>query len=155
MRSTAWVATRSIRCCLAALFDTARRVLTPAADESGIPVLMLDDVHAFDASSLTVIDRLLGEGAVFCVATVVTGTPVPDAVTRWWRNERVARIDVGELAEVDVDTLLHMALEGPLDPDASADLWRASRGNVLALRELVLGARAEHVLVNRATACGR
>ena len=42
------------------------------------------------------------------------GTAVPDTVTRWWRDERAARIDLGELDEVGVDTLLHIALEGPL-----------------------------------------
>ena len=79
---------------------------------------------------------------MFCIVTVVAGAQVPDAVTRWWRDERAARIDLAELSEVDVDTLLHIALEGPLDSGRVADLWRASRGNVLALRELVLGARA-------------
>ena len=36
----------------ARLFDTARRALIPAASESGVPVLLLDDAHAFDALSL-------------------------------------------------------------------------------------------------------
>ena len=133
----------------ARLLETARGVLVPAADESGIPVLLLDDAHALDASSLAVVDRLMSQGALFCIATVVAGSPVPDAVTRWWRDERAARIDLVELTEIDVDTLLHIALEGPLTPDAAGALWRASRGNVLALRELVLGARAEHTLVQR------
>ena len=91
-------------------------VLVPAGDESGIPVLLLDDAHSLDASSLAVIDRLMSQGALFCIATVVVGAPVPDAVTRWWRDERAARIDLGELDEIDVDTLLHIALEGPLTP---------------------------------------
>jgi DNA-binding CsgD family transcriptional regulator len=133
----------------AQLFDTARRVLAPTADESGIPVMLLDDAHILDTASLTLVDRLLGQRAMFCIVTVVAGAQVPDAVTRWWRDERAARIDLTELSEVDVDTLLHIALEGPLDSAASADLWRASRGNVLALRELVLGARAHDVLVRR------
>lgn len=133
----------------AQLFDTALRVLLPRADESGIPVLLLDDAHYLDPTSLTLIDRLLGKRALFCILTVVAGGPVPDTVTRWWRDERAVRIDLTELDEVDVDTLLHIALEGPLDAAASSDLWRASRGNVLALRELVLGARAEDVLVRR------
>jgi len=134
---------------LSRLFDAARRVLTPTEDESGIPVLLLDDAHAVDAASLMIVDRLLAQRSLFCIATVVAGTAVPDTVTRWWRDERAARIDLADLDEVGVDTLLHIALEGPLDAAASSALWRASRGNLLALRELVLGAQAEHVLVLR------
>jgi ATP/maltotriose-dependent transcriptional regulator MalT len=133
----------------AKLFAAARRVLAPAAGESGIPVILLDDAHRLDGSSLTMIDRLAVEGALFCIATVVVGEAVPDTVTGWWREERATRIDLGELDQLGVDTLLHIALEGPLDAAASRELWRASRGNMLALRELVLGARARHVLVQR------
>ena len=133
----------------AKLFDAARTTLTPTSSESGIPVLLLDDAHAVDASSLTIIDRLMRHGALFCIATVVAGEEVPGTVMRWWRDERAARIDLAELDEVGVDTLLHIALEGPLESDAASRLWRASTGNMLALRELVLGARAQHVLVLR------
>jgi DNA-binding CsgD family transcriptional regulator/tetratricopeptide (TPR) repeat protein len=133
----------------AKLFDTARRALAPTADESGIPVVLLDDAHVLDAASLMLADRLLEQRLMFGIVTVVTGKPVPDTVTKWWRDERAVRIDLTELTEIDVDTLLHIALEGPLDSAASSDLWRASRGNVLALRELVLGARSQDVLVRR------
>src|SRR5215204_3268035 len=47
-------------------FDTARRVLTPVAEGSGVPVLLLDDAHALDSGSLMILDRLLGERALFC-----------------------------------------------------------------------------------------
>jgi ATP/maltotriose-dependent transcriptional regulator MalT len=133
----------------AKLFDTARKVLAPVAGESGVPVLLLDDAHRLDGSSLTMIDRLLAHGALFCIATVVAGQSVPETVTRWWREERTARVDLGDLDPLGVDTLLHIALEGPLDATASGALWAASRGNVLALRELVLGARARQLLVRR------
>ena len=133
----------------ARLLETARDVLLPNADESGVPVLLLDDAHAIDPSSLSVIDRLMSQGALFCITTVVVGSPVPDVLTRWWREERAARVDLEELDEIDVDTLLHIALEGPVTPDAATALWRASHGNVLALRELVLGARAQNALVRR------
>jgi hypothetical protein len=70
------------------LFDTARRVLAPTADESGIPVILLDDAHILDTASLTLVDRLLGQRAMFCIVTVVAGPKVPDTVTRWWRLAR-------------------------------------------------------------------
>ena len=43
----------------AKVFDAARRVLAPVAGESGVPVLLLDDAHRLDSTSLTMIDRLL------------------------------------------------------------------------------------------------
>jgi DNA-binding CsgD family transcriptional regulator len=133
----------------ARLFDAARRALAPAPGESGAPVLLLDDANRVDSSSLTMVDRLVADRALFCVATVVSGEVVPDALTRWWRDERAARIDLAELDQLGVDTLLHIALEGPLDASASSELWRISRGNMLALRELVLGARHREILVRR------
>ena len=137
----------------AKLFDTARKVLAPVGEEAGVPVLLLDDAHRLDSTSLTMIDRLMAHGALFCIATMTAGQAMPETLTRWWRDERAARVDIGELDQLGVDTLLHVALEGPLDAAASAELWAASRGNVLALRELVLGARARGLLVH-ATARG-
>jgi DNA-binding CsgD family transcriptional regulator len=133
----------------AKLFDAARRGLAPTADESGVPVMLLDDANRLDGSSLTMIDRLLADRTLFCIATIVAGEAVPDTLTRWWRDERATRIDLAELDQLGVDTLLHIALEGPLDTNASSELWRASRGNMLALRELVLGARHREILVQR------
>ena len=134
---------------VARLFDAACTALAPVGGETGAPVLMLDDAHRVDGSSLAIIDHLMRQRAVFCIATVVTGEPVPETLTRWWRDERAVRIDLGELDQLGVDTLLHIALEGPLDLNASAELWDASRGNMLALRELVLGARSREQLVRR------
>jgi DNA-binding CsgD family transcriptional regulator/tetratricopeptide (TPR) repeat protein len=139
----------------ARLFDAARASLAAAetadrtAEPTALPVLLLDDAHRFDSSSLAIVDRLLHERVVFGIATVVTGEAVPEAVTRWWRDERGIRIDLADLDPVGVDTLLHVALEGPLDATASSELWRASRGNLLALRELVAAARGREVLLRR------
>ena len=44
---------------------SSRRLRTPAR-----PVLLLDDVHRIDRSSLAVIDHLLAHDALFVVATV-------------------------------------------------------------------------------------
>ena len=74
---------------------------------------------------------------------------MPETVTQWWREERATRIDLAELDPVGVDTLLHVVLEGPLDGAASAELWRASQGNLLVLHELVLGALADESLAYR------
>ena len=133
----------------ARLLDAARRALQTTSTGGGTPVLLLDDANRMDTASLMLIDDLMASSALFCVATVVTGEPVPETVIRWWREERATRVDLSELDAVAVDTLLHVVLEGPLDEAASTQLWNASRGNMLALRELVLSATSRHQLTSR------
>jgi ATP/maltotriose-dependent transcriptional regulator MalT len=133
----------------AKLLDAARQALGDLAPDEGRPVLLLDDAHRLDGPSLAVVDQLVATRALFALATVVTGEAVPETVTRWWRDERGARLDLEHLDAVGVDTLLHVVLQGPLDAGASVDLWEASGGNLLALRELVLGATARDALVLR------
>jgi DNA-binding CsgD family transcriptional regulator len=133
----------------ARMLDAVRRVLEPAGVEPGRPVLLLDDVHRIDRSSLAVVDHLLTHDALFVVATVNSDYEVPDTVTQWWGTDRAVRVDLGPLDAVGVDTLLHVVLEGPLDGRASDGLWRTSQGNLLILHELVLGAQADGALAER------
>lgn len=133
----------------ARLLHAAAGFLAEHTAAAGVPVLLLDDAHRLDPSSLAVVDHLLARGALFGIATVVTGELVPETVTRWWRDERAVRVDLADLDPHSVETLLHVVLGGPLDTVASARLWDASRGNVLALREVVLGAQARGTLLRR------
>jgi len=131
----------------ARLLHAALGLLAEHTAAAGVPVLVIDDAHRLDASSLTIVDHLFALGAVFGVATIVTGELPPETVTRWWRDERAVRLELGELDPLGVDTLLHVVLEGALEASASAQFWDASNGNALALRELVLGALASGTLV--------
>ena len=60
-----------------------------------------------------------------------------------------APIDLAHLDRVAVDTLLHLVLHDPVEATTSGQLWTASQGNVLFLRELVLGALNRGQLVRR------
>jgi len=132
----------------ATLFDAARAHLVDAQDPLR-PLLVVDDLHLLDATSLTLMTQLLVVDAVVLLGTVRTGDPVPDAVSALWRDGRAERIDVGELDRLDVETLLHLALGSPVERAAVAWLWDRSAGNPLFLRELVLGARRDGALVER------
>jgi ATP/maltotriose-dependent transcriptional regulator MalT len=110
-------------------------------------VLVVDDLHHLDATSVTLIGQLMDAEIVFLVATVRTGEPLADVVAGLWRSERMARVDLTELSREAVDTLLHLALGRPVEGTAVAALWSASAGNVMFLRELVLGARSAGTLV--------
>ncbi|MEV4316770.1 LuxR C-terminal-related transcriptional regulator [Actinocrispum sp. NPDC049592] len=103
-------------------------------------VLLVDDLHLLDRTSLTLLTQLVDARAVFLIGTVRTGEPIPDAVSALWRGDRMVRIDLTELSFAGVEQLLCVVLGGPLEAGAKADLYAITRGNPLFLRELVLGA---------------
>jgi len=111
-------------------------------------VLMIDDLHLLDITSATLLRQLLLTGNVFLVGTVLSDRRTPTSVTALWRDDRCMRVDVGELPRDSFETLLHHALGAPVDGPASHTLWSTSRGNVLFLRELVLGAEQSGALVD-------
>src|SRR2546423_1663973 len=109
---------------------------------------MVDDLHLLDVTSATLVLQLLATGLIFLVGTVRSDLDAPAAVTALWRDERSTRVDLGDLPRDSVETLLHLALGAPVDGPAAHALWSRSRGNVLFLRELVLGARQTGALVD-------
>lgn len=122
--------------------DLLRRSVAALAAraDGGRLVLFVDDAHLLDDASATLLQQAATTGAAVVVATVATGEPTPDSVVALWKDELVARVDVGELAGEDVEALLTEVLGGPLDPAAAVQFADRSRGNVLFLRELVFGA---------------
>ena len=112
-------------------------------------VVLVDDAQWLDATSAALLGQLLDGGEIAVVATVRTGEVVPDAVAGLWRRDDVVRVDLTELTYDDVDSLLHLALGGPVDRSAVDRVWAASAGNALFVRELVLGALARGDLVER------
>jgi DNA-binding CsgD family transcriptional regulator len=114
-----------------------------ATPSSGLPlVLMIDNLPRLDSTSLTLVGQLLDARVIFVIATVRPGDAEAGWLDGFARRVDMLRIDLADLSETDVDTLLHLALRAPVEPATAAALWRASRGNPLFLRELVLGALA-------------
>ena len=108
--------------------------------EPGPLVLFVDDVHWLDETSATLLAQLVDADLVFLVGTVRADEPVSPSLAALWLRARVRRVDLGELDKAGVDTLLHLVLGGPVTPGTIAAIWSASRGNLLFVRELVLGA---------------
>ena len=50
------------------------------------------------------------------------------------------RVDIHDLSRAHLDTLLHLALRGPIEAGAGQEFWEVTQGNPLYVRELVLGA---------------
>ena len=131
------------------LFEASQRALT---DRYGLGrvVLIADDLPLLDAASLALISFLLGQGSIFLVGTVRASDVIPDLITGLWRDERLERVDLCDLSREDLDTLLLLALGGPLEAGSSRQLWTITQGNPLYTRELVLGALDSGALVRRA-----
>ena len=107
---------------------------------NGPLVLFVDDLHRLDATSAILLAQLVDADLVFLVATARAGETVPPPLAALWQRARVRRVDLLELDQPGVDSLLHLVLRGPVAPGTIASLWGACRGNILFLRELVLGA---------------
>ena len=132
----------------AMLFEQTRQALHERHHGRRL-VTVVDDVSLLDAASLALLGYLAAKKAIFLVATVRTGEPVPDLLTDLWRDGRVERVDLQDLSRAHLDTLLHLALGGPIEAGAGREFWEATRGNPMYVHELVLGALESRVLVDR------
>jgi DNA-binding CsgD family transcriptional regulator len=112
-------------------------------------VLLVDDAHRLDRASAAVIRALVAHGRARLLATLRTDEPVPDDVTRLWRDGDCARVDLGPLSADDVRELVARRLDGPVDRQAVRWLQDASRGNPLYLDELLRAARDSGAFARR------
>ena len=131
-----------------ALFEQTRRALHERHGGRRL-VTVADDVSLLDDVSLALLGYLAVQGTIFLIATVRTGEPVPDLLTDLWRDGRLERVDLHDLSRAHLDTLLHLALGGPIEAGAGQEFWEVTRGNPLYVHELVLGALESGALVER------
>ncbi|MEY9854973.1 DNA-binding CsgD family transcriptional regulator [Catenulispora sp. GAS73] len=105
-------------------------------------VLLVDDLQWLDAASAVLLRQLMDAGVVRLIGTVRSGEPVGDAVGALCGGDAVHRIDLEPFDVRATEQALQAALGGPVVRRTVEDLHEASGGNVLFLRELVLGALA-------------
>ncbi|WP_460061025.1 LuxR C-terminal-related transcriptional regulator [Streptomyces sp. YKOK-I1] len=105
-------------------------------------VLLVDDLHLLDPASAVLLRQLMDAGAVRLIGTVRTGEPYGEAVAALTGGDAVRRVDLAVLDPRRVGALLAAALGRPVARHTVHELSAASGGNVLYLRELVLGALA-------------
>jgi len=108
--------------------------------------LLVDDAQLLDDTSATLIHQLAATRDQFILATVLSGAPAPDPVVALWKDGLVERLEVVGLHAEAVEQLLAAVLGGPVDPAAAVQLAVRCQGNVLFLRELVLGATTDGAL---------
>ena len=131
-----------------ALFEETSRALRERHHGRRL-VTVADDVTLLDAASLALLGYLAAQGTIFLIATVRTGEQVPDLLTGLWRDGRATRVDLKDLTRAQLETLLHLALGGPIEAGAGLQFWEITQGNPLYVHELVLGALESGALVER------
>ncbi len=102
------------------------------------PVLVVDDAHLLDSASAALVHHLVTRGGTRVIATLRSGTPVPDAVLALWKDDLVPRLELEPFSPEETAAVLEAALGGQVESATVARLWRVSQGNALYLRELVL-----------------
>ena len=132
----------------AALFEQSRQALHQRYGGRRL-VIVVDDVSLLDSASLALLGYLAAQGTIFMIATARSGEPVPDPVVGLWREGRLERLDLEHPSRADLDLLLHVVLEGPVEAGTRREFWQVTRGNPLYVRELVLGCLASGALVER------
>jgi DNA-binding CsgD family transcriptional regulator len=119
----------------------ARRALTDAGDGAD-HLLVVEDGQWLDAGTATLVHQVVAEELCRVVVTVRTGEPTADAIETLWTGGLAERRELEGLSQHRTAELLAAALGGPVDGATRQRMWEASRGNLLYLRELVLGALA-------------
>jgi DNA-binding CsgD family transcriptional regulator len=109
-------------------------------------VLLVDDLQWLDAASAMLLRQLLDASVVRLIGTVRTGEPVGEAVAALCGGDAVHRIDLSAFDLQQTELALRAALGGSVVRRTVQYLHARSGGNILFLRELVLGALSAGVL---------
>ncbi len=109
-------------------------------------VLAVDDVQWLDPASAAFIEQFVVRGIGRVVLTVRSGEGLADPLVALWKDGHVDRFELQPLGRLDVDTLIRRVLKGPVTDATAKRLWQLSEGNVLFLREVVIGALETNAL---------
>lgn len=132
----------------ALLVAMVQRTVRSMGDASGAGrvVLFVDDAHLLDSLSAAVVSLLIANGDAKVVATVRQGEALHDAFSASLRSGEAARVDVSELTDHGMVELLRCVLDAPVERRALDAFRTRALGNVLYLRELLMGAVESNTL---------
>ncbi|MEO7803833.1 MAG: LuxR C-terminal-related transcriptional regulator [Actinomycetota bacterium] len=120
-------------------FDILRQGLVDLnrKHEGGNVVIAVDDAHLLDAPSAAFLQQVALMRSAFLIITLRSQEPVPDSIEALWKEELVTRLEVQSLSETEVENLLTRSLGGQIGRGTLYEVWTATRGNPLLLRELI------------------
>ncbi len=103
-------------------------------------LLAVDDAHLLDEVSVALLHLAVTRSPVQVLVSVRTGETLPPGLVGLWKDELLARRDVGPLSRQATEQLV-LAVVGTDVPASLLDrIWELSRGNPLFVRELVTAA---------------
>ncbi|WP_405148897.1 LuxR C-terminal-related transcriptional regulator [Sphaerisporangium sp. NBC_01403] len=114
-------------------------------------VVLVDDLHLLDAASVVLTRQLMDVGLIFLIGTIRTDGSVTEAMEVMRREDSIHRVDLAEFDQDTVEELLRTVFGGPVGRRTLHELFSMSGGNVLYLRELVLGALQTGALASDGT----
>ncbi|MFG2822228.1 LuxR C-terminal-related transcriptional regulator [Kitasatospora sp. NPDC048365] len=101
------------------------------------PVVLVDDAHRLDPTSLSLLGLLAEQAGLFLTATLPAETDLPEILRTWWRQDTLRHVPLDPFGPQETGELLHAALGGPVAAPARAAFDTAGGGNPLLLRELL------------------
>lgn len=100
-------------------------------------LLAVDDAHLLDDVSVALVHLAVTQSPTRVLLSIRAGEPLPPGLVALWKDELVARLDVGPLSREATEQLV-LAVLGRGVPASLLDrIWQLSRGNALFVRELV------------------
>lgn len=109
-------------------------------DDGRRALLVIDDAHLLDSGSAALVLHLAITRAATVVVAFRRGEDVPDPVTTLWRDDLVPRVDLQPFSRQETARMVETVLDGKVSPQTLQRLVSVSDGNVLYVRELLLGA---------------
>jgi DNA-binding CsgD family transcriptional regulator len=103
-------------------------------------LVVVDDGNLLDDASAALIYEMAGNDGATVLLTLRRGDSMPDAVAALWKDGFATRLELNQLTAAAIEDLLTASLDGDVDRATVAELCTRSEGNLLYLRELVLGA---------------
>ncbi|MFD7610575.1 LuxR C-terminal-related transcriptional regulator [Streptomyces sp. NPDC059828] len=102
--------------------------------------ILVDDANLLDDASAAVLELLTGSGIAFMIVSIDEYRETPRSVSRLVYRDSTARCNLSYLDREAIVELLEATLQGLIEPRSVDYLFHVSEGNVLYLRELVIGA---------------
>jgi DNA-binding NarL/FixJ family response regulator len=130
--------------------DAAEPERLAACEASRPGLLVVDDAHLLAAPAARRLERVVRDGGVFLVATLLSGERGPAAIRALWKEAIAPRIDLPPLGEPALAELLESALAARVERGTCRLLFRACSGNLVWLRELLREGLARGVLERHA-----
>ncbi|MFF8848078.1 LuxR C-terminal-related transcriptional regulator [Streptomyces sp. NPDC015127] len=126
-------------------FTTASQTLSREGGDSE-QLIFIDDLHHIDGTSAALLRHLMESQTVKILGTIRTGEAPNSSLLTLSQANDVHRIELRECTLSEAEAVLKVALGGLVGQRTIREFYETSGGNLLYLRELVIGALTSQAL---------